>query len=232
MPTSWNKGKKLTEEHKRKLSEAHKGKEPWNKGLTVSDPRVKKNVEALIEGRRKHTPTLESNQKRSIALMGIPKSEDHKKAMSRGRKGIKFSREHRENISKGKKGQKPWNTGLTIEDPRVFACVKGNLANRSGIPSTAEIALDEILQKNFPNQWKYVGDGQVRIGRAIPDFINVNGQKRIIEIFGECYHRDPKEEWEKKAMYKEYGFETLVIWGRDLQRRPDEVIERVKGWSL
>lgn len=31
--TSWNKGKKLSDEHKRKLSESHKGKPSWNKGL-------------------------------------------------------------------------------------------------------------------------------------------------------------------------------------------------------
>jgi group I intron endonuclease len=29
---SWNKGKKLSEEHKKNLSEAHKGQNPWNKG--------------------------------------------------------------------------------------------------------------------------------------------------------------------------------------------------------
>lgn len=34
LETSWNKGKKLTEEHKQKLSDSHKGKIPWNKGKT------------------------------------------------------------------------------------------------------------------------------------------------------------------------------------------------------
>lgn len=30
---AWNKGKKLSDEHKKKLSDVHKGKVPWNKGL-------------------------------------------------------------------------------------------------------------------------------------------------------------------------------------------------------
>jgi len=30
--SSWNAGKKLSEEHRRKLSESHKGNIPWNKG--------------------------------------------------------------------------------------------------------------------------------------------------------------------------------------------------------
>ena len=30
--SSWNKGKKLSEEHRKKLSESHKGQVAWNKG--------------------------------------------------------------------------------------------------------------------------------------------------------------------------------------------------------
>ena len=33
-PVAWNKGKKLTEEHKMNMSLAKKGKAPWNKGLS------------------------------------------------------------------------------------------------------------------------------------------------------------------------------------------------------
>ncbi len=33
--TSWNKGKKLSKEHRGKLSESHKGQIPWNKGMTL-----------------------------------------------------------------------------------------------------------------------------------------------------------------------------------------------------
>jgi hypothetical protein len=32
----WNKGKKLSEEGRKKLSDAHKGQKPWNKGLKMS----------------------------------------------------------------------------------------------------------------------------------------------------------------------------------------------------
>ena len=32
---SWNKGKRLSEEHRRKLSESHKGQVAWNKGMTL-----------------------------------------------------------------------------------------------------------------------------------------------------------------------------------------------------
>ncbi len=32
----WSKGKKFTDEHKKKLSDAHKGKDTWNKGKTMT----------------------------------------------------------------------------------------------------------------------------------------------------------------------------------------------------
>lgn len=48
-----NKGKVRTDEWKRKHSEAIKGKAPWNKGLTANDPRVAKNVHKV--GEFKHT---------------------------------------------------------------------------------------------------------------------------------------------------------------------------------
>lgn len=40
------KGKHLTEEHRKKLSEAHKGKTPWNKGKKMPEEFCKKDSEA------------------------------------------------------------------------------------------------------------------------------------------------------------------------------------------
>lgn len=45
---TWNKGKKLPEWYRQKLSKAHLGQIAWNKGLTVKDPRVKSCVEKRI----------------------------------------------------------------------------------------------------------------------------------------------------------------------------------------
>jgi hypothetical protein len=92
----WNYGKKhkkstidklkkpKSEEHKRKLSEVRKGKEPWNKG--------KKNVYS----------------EETLNKMRKPKTEEHKKNLSLSRKGKKvkpFSKKHRENLSKASKGK-------------------------------------------------------------------------------------------------------------------------------
>lgn len=52
-------------ELRKKLSDAKKGKSPWNKGLNKSDPRVAKNAEGISRGNK-----------------GKPKSDSHKKSMS------------------------------------------------------------------------------------------------------------------------------------------------------
>lgn len=63
------------------------------------------------------------------------------------------------------------------------------------------------------------------MGRLCPDFVNVNGQKKIIEVFGEAYH-DPKvsaspvpfnrTEKGRKQIFRKYGYDTLVIWTKEI----------------
>lgn len=64
------KGKHLTEEAKKKLSEAHKGKAPWNKGIPRSEELKRKQSEAM-KGRHL---SEETKKKISEALKGITKS--------------------------------------------------------------------------------------------------------------------------------------------------------------
>jgi len=56
-----------------------------------------------------------------------------------------------------------------------------------------------------------------------PDFINVNGQKKIVEMFGTYWHGEsrtglPNEVHvqERKDIFKEYGYETLIVWQHEL----------------
>jgi len=53
----------------------------------------------------------ETREKLRLVHLGKPKSQEHRKHISEGRKGIVFSAEHRGNISKGKMGNTPWNKG-------------------------------------------------------------------------------------------------------------------------
>jgi hypothetical protein len=92
-------------------------------------------------------------------------------------------------------------------------------------PNGLELYLDYLLQNYFPDEWKYVGDGQVVINGLCPDFINVNGKKKIIELFGHFWHEgklankgvsEHRTEAGKKKVFGEYGYDTLVIWDDEL----------------
>lgn len=100
------------------------------------------------------------------------------------------------------------------------------------------ILIDLFKEHNLP--YKYVGDGEVIIGRKNPDFINCNGQKKIIEMFGDIYH-DPQKTFKKninwnqtefgtKAIYSQYGFKTLIIWESELKDM-DNILKSIKNFE-
>ncbi len=80
------------------------------------------------------------------------------------------------------------------------------------------------------------GDGEVVIGRFNPDFINVNGQKKLVEMFGNYWHSDKQvrcyEQTEegRKKYFATYGFKTLIIWEHELKDL-NAVEERVRRFN-
>jgi len=108
------KGKKLTSEHKKKLSEVHKGQVPWNKGKKTgigywkgkkrSEEAKKKMSEAQKKidkyWMRGRIVTKETREKIRQSLLGRKQSEETKKkrslalkGRSTSRKGIKHTKE-------------------------------------------------------------------------------------------------------------------------------------------
>lgn len=75
---------------------------------------------------------------------------------------------------------------------------------------------EPYLDQLFPGDWKFVGDGQLIIAGKCPDFVNVNGQKKIIELFGDYWHKgqNPKA---RIAVFKPFGYKTLVVWEHELR---------------
>lgn len=75
-------------------------------------------------------------------------------------------------------------------------------------------------------EYKYVGDFDIVIGGKCPDFININGQKKLIELFGDYWHSmkktgisKEKHETERREHFKKYGFDTLVVWESELKNK-------------
>lgn len=91
-----------------------------------------------------------------------------------------------------------------------------------------ELFFEEICKKhNLP--YKYTGDGSFWIGKKPsinPDFVNCNGKKIAIEIFGDYWHspllnrniRYSQTFDGRNKILKEYGWKLVVFWGVDLLR--------------
>ncbi len=109
---------------------------------------------------------------------------------------------------------------------------------RNGEPNKAEAKLDRMLQQLFPGEYKYTGNGSFIIDGMNPDWVNVNGQKKVIELFGEHVH-DPEQAFchvPKRQTYRGrkealavFGYTSLIIWSRQL-RDEKLLTERLKAF--
>lgn len=110
-------------------------------------------------------------------------------------------------------------------------------------PTKPEARIINILNEFSIRDWEYVGDGQVKLAGLYPDFINVNGKKKLIEVFGRGYH-DPakpylkrelelyRQEPYRKAIYASLGFDCLVLWDDEMEKFSDEEIaDRIKTFT-
>lgn len=78
-----------------------------------------------------------------------------------------------------------------------------------------EIILESLLRKKY----KFVGNGSLVIDGFNPDFISCNGQKKIIELYGDYWHSRPEViERDKRRLeaYEKAGYKTLIIKENEL----------------
>lgn len=167
---------------------------------------------------KKHTKeTIETIKEKSRGKHYSPKTEFKKGLIpwNRGKKNI-FSEEALERMSKA--GKALWQ-----DEEFVKKWFKANQKH----PNSIEYLVDNILQRNHPNEWKYNGNYEagVTIGGMIPDFVNVNGRKAVIEVFGNYWHDETKRdinwkytEFGRKAAYSQLGYKCIVLWEKDLKR--------------
>jgi len=103
-------------------------------------------------------------------------------------------------------------------------------------PTKPERHLEVLLQKHFP-QFEYNGDGRlgITLGGLTPDFVNLNGRKEVIEMFGDHYHssatlggRWKGSELGKIMVYNSIGYRCLVIWESELEHDEETVVNKVR----
>lgn len=107
----------------------------------------------------------------------------------------------------------------------IKAAMKRMHAKPNKLESDVDIALQDICSKDYA----YNGDFScgITIGGMIPDFVNVNGRKVVIEVFGDAFH-DPskafvdvswkRQEFGRKAVFAQFGFDCIILWESDLRK--------------
>jgi hypothetical protein len=94
-----------------------------------------------------------------------------------------------------------------------------------GKPNKKEIALFERVQFISPNNYALNVKGDILIiGSKVPDIVNINGQKKLVELFGDYYHGEKitgrtKEQEERQRInyFKKFGWDTLIVWEHELK---------------
>lgn len=164
-----------------------------------------------------------------LPYYGRPLSEKTRTLLSKLKRGRKLSEGHCLSISEGTK--KAWSK---LSSKEKMERMLPSLRSINRRPNTIETKLNNLLQQNFPGEWKYVGNGDVVIGELIPDFININGKKQIIELYGTYWHStEMTTDWRRTELgrimyYNYYGFRCLVIWENDLIDNPSQVTKNIE----
>lgn len=158
------------------------------------------------------------------------KTPEFKMKMRKQSENLWKNSQYREKIRTGVK--KVWLNPMYRE-----ATLKKIFEGRKIKPNKAEIKLDNLLQQKFPNEWKYVGDGYTWIVGKNPDFLNINGQKKLIELFGDYWHSEKligltKQQAESLRVnhFAKYGFKTLIVWEHEL-KNPNQVTNKIKQFQ-
>ena len=145
-----------------------------------------------------------------------PKSEEHKRKI-----GLSL-------LGKNKKPKPPGFSAImskaTTRSWANAAIAKRMIESWHRKPNKPEKWLSKFLQKILPGEYQINVNAEVLIlAHKCPDFVNINGQKKVIEFNGGWWHGEEytgrtKEEEERQRidLFAQEGYQTLIIWESEL----------------
>lgn len=177
---------------------------------------INKRISAAKKGKPGHWKGKKFAYKRSIDLNPYVRTPEIKAKLSATIK--KQFQQGRVTWCKGKRGIFSQETLDKIRQARQ----KQQMPHHNTKPEHQFI---EICEKhNLP--FKYVGDGQIWIGGINPDFVECNGKKIAVDIFGDYWHtplfrqsaiHESYTETGRTTILKQYGWKLIVIWQSELK---------------
>jgi len=208
-------GKHHSEKTKQKMRKSQKGLQAGQKHPLYGTHLSKETKRKIGDANLGHIPWNKGK-------IGVQK---HSEETIQKMKKIKTGKHHSE-----KTKQKMRETSLNLWQNEEHAKKMIELFQLK--PNGIELYLDFLLQNYFPDEWKFVGDGEIILSGLCPDFINCNGKKLIIELFGDYWHnrksiRYNYTEHGRKAIFMKYGYSTLIIWEYELTNEI-KVIKKIR----
>lgn len=240
-----------TSEHRRKLSLANKGNVPWNKGKTgyhiAPCPEERKSKISQTKKGKHTSPATEfrKGQPSPRGMLGKTAWNKGKLCPDETKRKIK-QREigrHLHPQTEFRKGEHPspqtefasQKVKSWWKNPEFRAkVIAGRLRNRR--PTGPEKQLIKIIEEHsLP--FKYTGDGSFILEGLNPDFIETNGKKIAIDVFGDYWHtlkadRESYTEDGRKAIFTKYGWELIVIWESELKQLSEREILRRLNYEI
>jgi len=226
-------------EWSRHISESKKGQPSIEKGRPKPSSRYKRSGETkrrMSEGRKRmlaaHPELLESLSRKLTGRVIRQETRD-KQSQSK----LKYIHEHPEfierlsDVKRGKKNEKFGAIVKKLWQEGYYAPILVKAWNLR--PNKQEMALGKIIEEVCPGEFKYNGDYSmgISLNRSIPDFVNTNGKKQVIEFFGAYWHNQAgRGEQDKVAKYKEVGWDCLVVWDKELGQT-DVLKEKIRAFG-
>jgi len=205
---------------------------PWNRGIPMTKS-IKEKISLANKGR------IPWNNGKKGLQVAWNKGEKYLAVTGRNHYlfGKHLSKETKKKIGKKNKGRIPWIKGKTLSESHIKNIIKGSHAK----PNKSELKLNIILQNILPKEYaiNVLGDKLI-LGGKIPDFVNMNGQKKVIELFGKGFHKpscfnDYKVPYKRtvqgrKRIFKRLGYNCLIIWGKEL-KNPVRLSEKLINFN-
>lgn len=188
------KGYRQTEKHRENLCAGQKRR--WERDKDTESMKLRnKRIGRTMKQRYRDCPEL--LEKRRLQLQ----------------EGLFYGKIHSDETKKVMSEQKVelW------QDPEY---VQRQMKARNVQPNKTELKLDNFLQQFLPNEYKYVGDGEFILAGKCPDFVNINGQKKIIELFGNYWHQND-DGGERIKLFEQYGYQTLIVQESELENKEE-----------
>lgn len=191
-----------TIEKMRRARRTPEARERMRQARARDTPEVRERLRQIHIGTHPTEETLEKMRHAQLGRRHTPETIEKMRQSQLGRHQH-LSPEHKERLRKARttpEAIKKWSEGLRSK-------------------TKPEKHIDRLLGSLYPNEFKYNGRYEcgITIDGLIPDFVNVNGKKQVIEVFGRYWHPDANEVQEKQERYAKYGYPSLIIWDYELK---------------